>query len=199
MTNTSSFIATVAASVTEASLVSSMEKLFEAEKITKKLLGELSRTLLAHAIQHKDCRLVNKLATSPNLTKTHRDACQLYFKAMMPFSTEKVGEEKHALTSFKEFSVKKFNSKSDCGSEALEAWLGDESSNIWTWYSSNVQMEKKPIDFTKKIGNDVKKAIEAGMTSSEIMKAVIEAGVNASDVAAIILGDSEPAQQAVNA
>lgn len=169
------------------SLVKKIQKLAKAETMSKALLGELSRELLADIIETKDVRAINMLL-GDNKGKgfvlspvNWRFACK-YFLHFLPFTSNydevkdciNKGGNRSALV-FKKLSPKKWEAKL----EEIQAWLADENNDIWVW-SNSVQIEEKPVDYAARITKNVTAAQEkGGLDVIEIMQAVVNAGIDA--------------------
>lgn len=159
-----------------------INQLSKAEKITKTNLSVLSRELLAHSIEHKDASLVNKVMSGDVLSPANLRIARLYFAEFMPFAQILVdriegGKAVKQLAGFKNFSER----RSTTMMEKVEAWLGEEKNDIWTWQEANVKMEKKPADYASKLTKLVEKALsddDEGLDTLAIIDAVIAGGID---------------------
>lgn len=175
------------ATMTIKELETAIASLAKAEKITKGVLGTLSRELLAHCIEHKDASLVNKVMSADTLSPANLRIARLYFREFMPFALVEVdrivaGKATKELQAFKQFSER----KADKIVPLVEEFLSNEENNIWTWQADNVQMEAKPKAYADKIAKLIEKALqdgEEGLTPAQILDAVIAGGC---DVLAIV-------------
>lgn len=181
-------------------LVKKIQKLAKAETVSKALLGELSRELLADVIESKDVRAINMLL-GDNKGKgfilspvNWRFACK-YFLHFLPFTSNydevkdciNKGGSRSALL-FKKLSPKKWEAKL----EEIQAWLADENNDIWVW-SNSVQIEDKPVDYAGRITKNVAAAQEkGGLDAIAIMQAVVNAGIDV-EVLMRAIAEVEPA------
>lgn len=166
-------------------IVKKIAQLAKAEKITKTVLGELSREILAYVIEEKDVRPINELLGNRKgefvLTPINwRIACK-YFEHFLPFTSNfdeirdciNKGGVRTALV-FKKLSPKKWDAKV----EEINAWLADDSNDIWEW-SNSIGFEEKPVDYAGRITKNVQAAQEkGGLDAIAVMQAVLAAGIN---------------------
>lgn len=162
-------------------------ELFNAEKVTKAVLAELSRELLLYLIDGDDVRPINRLLNVDNaLTPVNwRIACQ-YFKHFLPFKSnysevkeciEKGGKRESLV--FTKLDKKKYDEKVKLIAEFLE----DESNNIWSWSSENVEVKAKTPDYFKAVTNAVNNAVKKGdLSVNDILKAIQESEINLDDM-----------------
>jgi hypothetical protein len=168
----------------------SIEALAAAEKITKKELGSLSRTILEYIIvgESTDIATVNRLLGV--LTPMNKQAAELYFEHFLPY----VQDDKGLFGA----AIKKQAKKDAKIAEAL-AWLEDENNNIWAWAADNIEVKAKDYagDITKAIksalaGNDLNEAL----TVRQVLGTVIATdGVELADLVGF-LGDLAAEDQA---
>lgn len=167
-------------------LVKKIQKLAKAENVSKALLGELSRELLADVIATKDVRAINMLL-GDNKGKgfilspvNWRFACK-YFLHFLPFTSNydevkdciNKGGNRSALV-FKKISPKKWDKKV----EEIQAWLADEQNDIWVW-SNSVEIDDPKVNYAGRITKNVKAAQEkGGLDAIAIMQAVVDAGID---------------------
>ena len=176
-------------------LSTKIDNLAKAERITKVLLGELSRELLVDYIE-KDCNilLINKLLGCDEGGKfvltpfNWRLACK-YFRDFIPhksnWDTVKEAVLKGGPRTPLMFEGKSGNRAKKIGAK-LDAWLSEETNTIW-----NYQVEIKPteVDYAKKITNDIAKALDpekGGLSMIEVLTAVFQGGVTTDDMVAVI-------------
>lgn len=126
-------------------------KIRNAEKVTKAVLGELSRELLEYVKETGDVQPVNKLISV--LTPMNKRTAMLFFSHFLPFNQEDGT-----------FTKKKRN-----GTFALTDEFLATDDTIWDWAADNIKVEKKEIDWTQRLTNDMTKAIEAGLTAQDII------------------------------
>lgn len=181
-------------------LVKKIQKLAKAENVSKALLGELSRELLANVIETKDVRAINMLL-GDNKGKgfilspvNWRFACK-YFLHFLPFTSNydeikdciNKGGNRSALV-FKKISPKKWDKKV----EEIQAWLADEQNDIWVW-SNSVEIDDPKVNYAGRITKNVKAAQEkGGLDAIAIMQAVVDAGIDV-EVLMRAIAEVEPA------
>lgn len=181
-------------------LVKKIQKLAKAETMSKALLGELSRELLADVIQTKDVRAINMLL-GDNKGKgfvlspvNWRFACK-YFLHFLPFTSNydevkdciNKGGNRSALV-FKKISPKKWDKKV----EEIQAWLADEQNDLWIW-SNSVEIDDPKVNYAGRITKNVKAAQEkGGLDAIAIMQAVVNAGIDV-EVLMRAIAEVEPA------
>ncbi|QDP53372.1 MAG: hypothetical protein Unbinned6805contig1000_34 [Prokaryotic dsDNA virus sp.] len=135
-----------------------IEKLAKSEKVTKALLSELSRTILAYVYSSGDVTPVNRLLYV--LTPMNKRTAIVYFKAFLSWRFDA------DLATFTKKNKKTFEQKQ----KATEIFLLEESNNIFTWSEDNIDIEPKKVDWNKRLTNDFKKALEDGMTVDQVLE-----------------------------
>lgn len=137
----------------------------KSEKVTKELLRDLSRNVLAVHHQTQDVSYMNKLIAV--LTPVNRKVATLFFAEFSGFrQTDGV-------------FTKKDKAGYDKAAEAAIIFLDDPLNNIWTWAEREVAVEKKEFDIkqvTTAIENFNKKALKNGLTQADVLRAVLSAG-----------------------
>ena len=161
--------------ITKATITRKTAAVEKAEGTVKKVLGELSRDLLAYVPETGDIPAVNRLIGV--LTMKNREVAILFFKHMMDYVWD---EERN------EFSKKNPKRAEEC-KVRREEFLADEANNIWSWTKHNVkEAEVKPTNYVGRIAKDVKKALASGNTPSEVVQAVLAGGLDAHAVLAFL-------------
>jgi hypothetical protein len=163
-------------------LMTSITELKAAEKVTKSVLGSLSRDLLSYLLETDDVRPVNRLLGQDGaewiLTPiNHRIAVQ-YFSHFLPWKSNYDEVKDYAVNGKGERMALRFTKKSpkkyDEGVLIIAKWLADENNNLWIW-SQDIKMDAKPKDFLKEVQKAVAKAMDKGEFSMiEIMLAIAE-------------------------
>lgn len=159
-----------------------IETLANAERITKVVLSELSRELLAYVLidgkegePSFDIQPVNKVLRV--LTPMNRRVATMFFTTLLPFKFD------DATNSFTKMN--KAN-QVEASTLAVEIALTDDGFDIWQWAENNVKIEPKEVDWNKKLTADMVKALDAGLTGDDIlniMNAVLEAAAGEDDQA----------------
>ena len=108
-------------------------KLGDAEKITKKLLGELSRDILEYVVidESWDSDAINRLLNV--LTPVNRGVARLFFETFTPFIVEEgvfLGMPKDK----KEKQAAKIKATT-----AVTEFLFNEDNTLWTWAATEVE------------------------------------------------------------
>lgn len=192
--NVNTVSAPVQYTVHPANLILKISELSAAERITKKLLGELSRELLTHYQESGDVSLINLLLGAVEedgkfrLTPINwRFACQ-YFLAFIPHASnwEEIKEfvlkgkgKREPLV----FQKKSGNRLKKIGNKLAE-WLQDEKNNIWTW-SATVKVEEVEKDYAAMVTKAVQNALDGekgGLNVIDVIAAVLEGGVHVNDL-----------------
>ena len=161
-----------------------IKSLARAEKVTKARLGELSTELLIYVLgddltgleASHDIDAVNR--TLAVLTPMNKRTAVLYFTHFLPFSFD---EETCKFGGMNKKAYKKVNAMT-------QEFLGTDG-NIWTWAAENIKVEKKEIDYAKKISDDIRKALDedkGGLSAKDVFNAVLEGGLTAADLVACI-------------
>ena len=136
-----------------------IEAVHASERITKAVLGELSRDLLEYIYVNdsQDVTPVSRLLSG--LTPMNKATAILFFKNFLAWKFDDV-----ACT-----FTKKNKKKYEDSLLAAELFLANEDSNIWTWAAANVKIEAKEIDWAKRLASDFEKAMDDGLTFNDIM------------------------------
>ena len=147
--------------ITFEALNDTITELSKAERITKKLLGSLSRDLLQYVIDTDDVRPINRLLGTeehdgkPVLTYMNRQTANLYFKEFLPWSNE---ETKQGLLFKNKNKDERFNKKL----ALIVEWLADELNDIWLWAKDNIDIGTK-----KDYAAEIQKAIKAALKGND--------------------------------
>lgn len=153
-----------------------IKKLAAAEKVTKQVLAELSRDLLAYVLvqESHDVGAVNRLLAV--LTPVNFKTAVLFFSAFLPHEVDEHG-------TFGGLVKKEKAAKLQTAVDFLE----NEDNNIWTWADANVKVEKKEIDFLGKVTKAISQAIEKGQVNQlDLVKAVLAGGLELSALTALM-------------
>lgn len=181
----------------QAALVAKIDEVAGAERVTKQLLGELSRELLEYVPDSNDVGMVNRLTNV--LTPMNKATALLFFKHFLPWSMDDAG----VTFTKKDKSEKRTAKKLD----AIRKFLADEANNIWTWAEANVDVAKKEFSLADNItravelainGKDESKSTLAAepISAADIMLAVMKAGVGAEDILNAIADNAEEQREA---
>lgn len=171
-----------------------IESVTKSERVTKAELSALSREILQYVLTGKgrtvatyDVQVVNRLLGV--LTPMNQRTAVLYFSHFLPFAFDENDLK------FGKLQQKK---KDKFIVQARE-WLEDDDNDIWLWAARNVKVEKKPIDWSKRISSDIQKALNAegddSLTPKEVMVAVLAGGIQADDLTAMLELIIEEAEQ----
>ncbi len=157
-----------------------IEKLGNAERVTKAELAALSRELLEYVCidggkgePSHDIDAVNR--TIAVLTPMNKRTASIFFPEFLPWSfDEKTGR-------FGKMNKKAFDKKA----EAIKAWLADDTNDIWRWALDNIRMDKKPPEYAKQIQKLIERALdddEHGIGIHEVLVSVVSAGISVADI-----------------
>lgn len=161
-------------------------ELARAERITKKLLGSLSRDLLGLYTETGDVTLINSLLGLADedgkfvLTPMNWRLAVQYFRAFIPHASNWEELKDIVINGGKrapfEFGKKSGNRVKKIA-DALDKWMAVETNNIWV-FSDSVKVEVKDVDYGKMITMAINKATDeekGGMTQLEVFTAIMDA------------------------
>jgi len=156
--------------------------LAKAEKITKAVLGELSRDMLDYIIMDEsyDSDSINRLLAV--LTPMNKKTAILFFAHFTPFLVDEHG----VFGGMEKNKERKAKAKGK-SSELVLDFLANEDSTIWTWAEEHVKVEQKPVDWYGKLAKDVRSAMDkdkGGLSMQEVLRAVMDGGISADDILA---------------
>ena len=160
--------------LTKKELGSKITKLANREKVTKQLLGELSRELLTYVYESKDIATLNRLLGV--LTPINKKVAIAFFSVFVgwTFDTE--------LSQFGKQQKEKPHTKK---AYLADTFLADEANNIWVWADTEIEIAPKAKNYGMKISKLVDKALtdEAeGIDLREVLYAIMSSD-------AVSLGD----------
>jgi hypothetical protein len=165
----------------KAAVYAMIEEIAAAEKITRKVLGAISRDLLIYVPDSHDIDSVNRLLGV--LTPMNRLAAIHYFGHFLPWEQEKDADENFIRFGKMTQGDKKVKRKL----EAINEWLADEKNNIWVWSKANLDV--KPKNFGMLIAKAIKKALEGDedsksppLSRDQVLDAVFEGGIHIDDL-----------------
>ena len=196
--------------ITLKSINTKIKSLGDAEKITKALLGELSRELIFYVldvttgeVDGEEVSVIGENATFDIdtinrciqvLTPMNKKTACLYFSNFMPFSFDEEASRFGGMDKNKKRLAKKVG--------MLGEFLADEDKNIWTWAQENIKVKQKPVDYTKKISSDIKNALDedkGNLSAEEVLNAIMEGGLTGADIVACLGLIAEQADEQVAA
>jgi hypothetical protein len=159
----------------EKELLHKVSKLGKVENVTRSLLSELSRSILAYHLDGgHDVRIVNKLLSV--LTPVNMKAARLYFRNFLPY---RFNEETNC---FGGLILKE--AKKETHYLAIGSFLHDPENNIWSWSEEHIKIDEKPVNYEGKVTSAVKKALEQQVDKGSILKAVLDGGITIADLIA---------------
>lgn len=166
-----------------------IKQLAAAEKITKKVFGELSIDLLRYYSEYMSNDIAALNRTINVLSPANRRVGVMFFSAFLPW---KYDAEKEIFTTKQ--GDKAVNAKFEACREFLAAGL-----TIWDWQEDNVDMEIKPANWSGKISTLITKAMsdtrkvgdnevdnDEKMEAVDILKAVMVGGVTFPDIIRLV-------------
>jgi len=161
----------------DTSFKSSIKELAKAEKITRAVLLDLSRSVLEAFHATQDVYYLNEITKV--LTPVNRKVAVLYFKA---FSGFMYNEEEQIFT-------KKDKKNYDAVQIKAMEFLEDPLNNIWSWAQRNVEIE--PKEFTiermkKQFESTLKKAQDNGINELQVIETMMEAGLKMDTLIALM-------------
>lgn len=182
-------------------LTKKIDSLAKSERITKKVLGELSRELLIDYLNNdNNVQLINKLLGCNAkgefvLTPFNWRLVCKYFRDFLPHKSnwDVVGPlvAKGGKRTPLVFEKKSSNRAKKIGVK-LDQWLADESNNIWNY---KCEVVTHSVNYELAVVNDVKKALDpekGGLSVDQVLVAVFEGGVQVEDMLAIIARIQRP-------
>jgi hypothetical protein len=152
---------------TMANLESKINTLGEAERVTKQMLGELSRVLLEVYLATGDVCLINKLLGLREdgkfvLTPLNFKLAVQYFDYYIPHSNnkEELGDYLKGKGDRVPFVFGKASKNKQKRKEGLiEEWLAVETNDFWKW-AKKASVDPVPVDYGKKVISSVKSALD---------------------------------------
>jgi len=179
----------------------SITVLANAEVITNKILGELSRSVLLYMLDNNDdVRPVNRLLGTDNNGKflltpmNWRLACQYFYK-FVPFKSNWSEAQAFIISAKGRREALVFSKKDkkvfDTKALAIYTWLDLETNDIWT-FSDTVEVKAKDIDYSKRITSAVESALEkGGLSLTDVMLAMLSSDMFTADMVIDAMGDIE--------
>ncbi|MGL5324021.1 MAG: hypothetical protein ACRC91_04760 [Aeromonas sp.] len=168
-----------------------IERLGNAERVTKAELSALSRELLEYVLLDNtgDVDAVNRMIAV--LTPMNKRTAALYFPTFLPYAWDE-----------ETFKFGKKNKKAfETKLEAVKAWLAVDTNDIWHWANENIEMKKKAPKYLEQITKNIERGLadeEYGITVPEVMMAVLAAeGITAADILAALTGMQEQKDEAI--
>lgn len=165
----------------KAAVYAMIEEIAAAEKITRKVLGAISRDLLIYVPDSHDIDSVNRLLGV--LTPMNKQAAIYYFGHFLPWEQEKDANDNFIRFGKMIQGDKKVNKKL----AAITEWLSDQKNNIWVWSKANLEI--KPKNFGMLISKAIQKALKGDEESNspplsrdQILDAVFEGGIQIDDL-----------------
>lgn len=163
-----------------------IERLAIAETFTKKTLADLSRELLDFTVQTGDIRPINALLSGTTLTAMNFKIAAKYFHNFLPFSSNFAEASDYINRSEGVRMPVQFGSKNkktfDAKCEAIDAWLTIVDNNIWTWADQNVTLEKKEVDWNKRISKAIEGGLENGLSKRDVLELLSTLEFTANDL-----------------
>lgn len=155
----------------------SIKELAKAEKITKAVLLDISRSVLEAFHATQDVYYLNEIVKV--LTPVNRKVAILYFKE---FSGFMFNEEEQIFT-------KKNKKDYDAVQVKAMEFLDDPLNNIWSWAQRNVEIEAKEFTLErmkKQFESTLKKAADNQYTQLQVIETMMEAGLQMDTLIALM-------------
>ena len=154
-----------------------VNELSKAEKITKAILLDLSRSVLEAHHATQDVHYVNSVVHV--LTPVNKKVAILFFKEFTGFSySEEEGK----------FTRKDKKAYDDAQAKAME-FLDDPLNNIWSWAGRNIEIEAKEFTLErmkKQFESTLKKAKDNQFTELQVIETFMEAGLSMDTLIALM-------------
>lgn len=166
-------------------LMDTIARVADAERVTKQGLSDLSRDILNYVVDSEDVRPVNALLGQGEdgkfiLTPINWRIAVQYFAYFIAFTSNYDDVKEYAVKGKGKRTPLVFHKKAkkrwDKSVTEINAWLEDPANDIWVW-SNNAEMDAQPVDYAKKIQSAVKAALDEGkgnMTLADVMSAMAE-------------------------
>lgn len=175
----------------------------KSESNVREKLSFLSRELIPYVIESNDIAAINRLINGDDkakgLTPRNRELAVVFFKEFTPWVAEHAEGEKKTAKNFVRFG-KRMNAKAaDKRISKLQAFLRNDSADIWSWASMNVATtERRKPEALAKIATYAKKAVAEGKDADQILQALVAGGVDVLSLKAAVgtLSTSESAKDA---
>jgi hypothetical protein len=166
-----------------ASIDKKIDAIEAAEKVTKDMLGSVSRDIIEYNVLNSsdDVGRVGRLIAV--LTPMNKATALIFFDHFLPWKLE--GEV---------FTNKlQGKKKLDRYWDNAKDFLSDENNTIWTWAADNVTVEKQDYNLAENVTKAIQMAL-AGKAESkrtnaadplspmEVLQAVVDAGIDTSDM-----------------
>lgn len=159
----------------------------KAEKVTKELLRNLSRSVLEAVHVTEDVGYINNLLAV--LTPINRKVAVLYFAEFSGFRNDGSTFSKKDKAKYEEIKAKAIT------------FLEDPMNNIWSWAEREVDIAQKEFDInmvTKTVERMTKKATDAGLSQADVLRAVFKAGFTPEALLAVMV-EMDPAKEIMKA
>lgn len=140
-------------------------KLANREKVTKQLLGELSREMLTYVYESKDIAMVNRLISV--LTPINKKVAIAFFSAFVGWTMNVETGEFGKQQKDKPFTKKAY---------LADDFLATKDNTIWTWADTEIEVAPKAKNYGMKISKLVDKALndaEEGIELKEVLFAIM--------------------------
>ena len=151
--------------LTKKEISSKVTKLGNREKVTKALLGELSREVLVYVYETADIAMVNRLINV--LTPINKKVAVQYFDAFLGWTLNAESQL---------FGKKQKDAPYTKKSYLTDEFLANEANNIWTWAETEIEVAPKAKNYGMKISKLVDKALndeDEGIDLREVLFAIV--------------------------
>lgn len=172
----------------DATFATNIKDLTKAEKVTKQLVMELSRSVLEATHATVEPRYMNEFIQA--LSPVNKKVAVMYFTEFSGFRVEG--------NTF----TKKDKANYEKASDAARLFLEDPHNNMWTWADREVDMKKKDFDIsqvTQGMQRFIKKAEEANLSQADVLRAVFKAGWSVDAVMAVMAEIANPKKEEAQA
>lgn len=179
--------------VSQTAVETSRGLLKASEAVTKKELNFIAVETLRQAENgHIDAQAMNH--TVEVLTRANQKILPMFWEAMLPCSWDSETESFGKNIDGKKAKLKRV--------EARKAFLAS-GGTFWQWLDTNVKVEKKDVDWSKRITTAIKSGIDekkGGLDKAQIIKAVLEGGLTPADFMSILqpVVNTDPTQPTIN-
>lgn len=165
--------------VTKASLDKRINAFKASEKTTKEEFGEFSREVLLYVYKTGDINMVNRALEV--LSPVHKRIAYQFFPTFLAweFNKDASKPKRFGKKMPKEAQVKSRLTKAEEFSKV-------PTNTIWTWQEDNVEVTKKPTDWSKRLGDTLKKGLEEEgdnrLTALSVATSLMSSGIDMADL-----------------
>ncbi len=153
-----------------------INRLAKTERVTKELLGKLSRDILSLHLQEgesqHDVRVINKLLSV--LTPVNRKVMAKFGEYFLPYQFDA------ETCTFGKLFLK--DAKKERCYLAMGSFLAEPDNNVWTWQEEHINIEAKPANYAGDVTKAIAKALKHEVAKGDLIRAIFDGGITADDL-----------------